>query len=81
MTLIPFVLFWVLLFLGRHELGLKWTLILIAVWVGALAGLGWATFPYKQTGLLSYVFAGVEAIIDIGLVLYIFKGDVRSWGR
>ena len=32
-SLVPFVLFWVLLFLGRGELGLKWILILIGLWV------------------------------------------------
>jgi hypothetical protein len=49
--------------------------------LAAAIGVGIATIAYKGTGLTGYVFAGVEAIIDIGLVLYIFKGDVRSWGR
>jgi len=81
MTLIPFVLFWILLYLGRHELGLKWILIFIAVWVTALGGLGWVTSTYKDTPGLSYVFGGVEAVIDIGLILYIFKGDIPISGR
>ena len=78
---IPFLLFWILLFLGRHELGLKGILILIGIWLAAAIGVGFATIAYKGTGLTGYVFAGVEALIDIGMVLYIFKGDIRSWGR
>jgi hypothetical protein len=78
---LPFLIFWILLFLGRRELGLKWILVLIGVWLAAAIGVGLATLPYKGTGLSAYVFAGVEALIDIGLVLYIFKGDLRSWRR
>jgi hypothetical protein len=78
---IPFLLFWILLFLGRHELGLKWILVFIGVWLAAVVGVGIATVAYKGTGLAAYVFAGVEAVIDIGLVIYIFGGDVKSWGR
>lgn len=74
-SLVPFVLFWVLLFLGRGELGLKWILILIGLWAGALAGMTWIFHSWP--GLGGYLFMSFQAIVDIVLILVIFRGDIR----
>jgi hypothetical protein len=74
-NLIPFVLFWILLFLGRGELGLKWILILIGFWVGALAGMVWVDHVWPGAG--RGIFMSLQGIVDVVLVLVIFKGDIR----
>jgi hypothetical protein len=79
MGLIPFVLFWVLLYLGRRELTLKWILLCIALWVGGLVGLAVLTGPYPR--MASYLFMSFQAVIDIALVLAIFKGDIPISNR
>ena len=67
---IPFFAFWVLLFLGRHELGAKGIAIAIAAWVGIYLLVHFSVIPpaLLVTG---------QALIDIVLVLIVFKGDVR----
>ncbi|MHC4475376.1 MAG: hypothetical protein ACYTEL_07015 [Planctomycetota bacterium] len=69
LLLLPAIIFLVLIFMGREELGIKWVLILIAI-VAALA-IGVAKF-----GLPQYPFIGVLALVDIILVIVIFKGAV-----
>lgn len=64
-----FVAFWVLLFLGREELGLKGIAIAIALWLAVVAGFYWADSP----GL----FMAAQAIMDVVLVFIVFGGDVR----
>jgi hypothetical protein len=64
--------FWALLVLGCAfgELRLRGALIFLGVWIAALVGL-----PHMRFG--AELFAPVIAILDIVLVLVIFKGDVR----
>jgi len=45
-------------------------LILVGVWVALLAGLRWS-------GLPSYSFVAAQALLDVILILVIFKGDIR----
>jgi hypothetical protein len=68
--LIPFVLFWVLVVLGRDELGLKGGLIAAGIWFALL--LGFAAFQGSP-----YLFVAAQAILDVILILVIFGGDVR----
>ena len=75
MIAIALVLFWVLLFLGRHELGAKWILILIVIWAGGLIGFIVACSPYPRAA--AYFFMSYQAVLDIILILVIFKGDLR----
>ena len=76
-SLIPFVLFWILLFLGREELGLKWILILVGFWAGALAGM--VCVESVWPGMGGAFFLSLQAIVDVVLVLVIFKRDIRIW--
>lgn len=69
LLLLPAIIFVVLIFMGREELGIKWILILMAI-VAAL-GIGVAKF-----GLPQYPLIGVLALVDIVLVIVIFKGAI-----
>ena len=68
--LIPFVLFWVLVFLGRDELGIKGGLIAVSIWAALL--LGFAVFRVSP-----YLFVAAQALLDAVLVIAIFGGDIR----
>jgi hypothetical protein len=68
--LIPFAAFWVLIFMGRGELGLKGALFCVALWIGLLVGCMSLDFP-------SYWFVAAQAIVDAILILIIFGGDIR----
>ena len=70
MLSLPFIVFWLLLFLNRKELGLKWIGILIAIWIGLLAGL-----VYLE--ISPYIFIIAESLIDIILILVLLGGDIR----
>lgn len=67
---IPFFAFWILLFLGRHELGAKGIAIAIAVWAGMY-------LLFRLTGIQPALLVTGQALIDVVLVLIVFKGDVR----
>jgi hypothetical protein len=64
--------FWVLSALGLAfgELGPKQAVTFIFLWFAGLIGL-----PYLSFG--SSLFSSLVAVLDIVLVLIIFKGDVR----
>ena len=68
--LLPFLIFWILLILGRKELGRRWVLILVAIWACLLAA-----FVYAD--LSPYLFVAAQALIDAILILVLFKGDIR----
>ncbi len=70
MLSVPFVAFWVLIFFGRHELGLKWTLTFIAIWGGLLAAI-------LTLNVAGPYFVAIQAFLDIILILVIFGGDIR----
>jgi len=73
-TAIPLVLFWGLIFLARHELGAKWILILIAIWAGGFIVFALACSPYPKAA--GYFFMSYQAILDIILILVLFKADL-----
>ena len=68
--IIPFIVFWILLFLGRSDLGAKGILFCVALWVGLLAGFIYLNIP-------GYYFTAAQALIDVVLILIIFKGDIQ----
>ena len=68
--LIPFLAFWVLLFLGREELQFKGIAIAIATWLLLLAGV-------VASGISPYWFVSAQAVVDIVLVLMVFGGDIK----
>ena len=70
MLVSPFLAFWILIFLGRDELGLKGVLWFSAIWAGLLAGFMYVNIP-------SYWFVAVQAFLDIILIVLIVGRDVR----
>ena len=64
------VAFWVLLFVGREELGWKGIGVFLALWMG-----GWLALRRVLMGL--FWFIALVAVLDVVLVLILFKGDVR----
>jgi hypothetical protein len=71
-TWIAHFAFWVLLAYGWfwEEIGLKGLVILIVLWLAGLFGL-----PFVPYG--AGLFSPFVAILDIALVVAIFKGDIR----
>ena len=70
MMALPFILFVLLIFIARSELGTKWTLITIAIWASLYVGsICLAVSPY--------IFVVAQSLLDIILILVIFGGDIR----
>ncbi len=68
--LTPSLVFWVLVYLGRSELGLRGVFIAILVWLGLILG---DSFLGP-----SYVFVFAEALLDIVLAFMIFGGTINT---
>jgi hypothetical protein len=66
------VAFWVLLpwGLASGELGIKSAGIFLTLWLFAFVGFGYLPVPY------SAMFPPFVAVLDVVLVLFIFKGDI-----
>ena len=69
MLWLPFLIFWLLMFFCRKELGWRWVLIAVAIWVGLLLGC-------MHSGASPYIFVACQALLDCILILVIFKGDI-----
>ena len=69
-SITPFVAFWILIVVGRGELGLKGVLSCVAIWVGLLLG-------FMYIDISSYFFVAAQALLDIVIVLIIFGADTR----
>jgi len=70
MTIIPFAAFWVLIFIGRSELGFKGVAFFIALWLCLLIG-------FMMLHLPSYCFVVAQTLMDVVLIIIIFGGDIR----
>jgi len=70
MMVIPFATFWVLIFIGKSELGFKGVVFCVLLWLGLLIGCTMLSLP-------SYWFIAAQALIDIILIIVIFGGDIR----
>ena len=68
--LTPFFVFWVLMYLGREELGLKGTIISILMWLGLIV-------CYSSFGP-TYVFIAAQGLLDIVLAFIIFGGSINN---
>jgi len=68
--LIPLILFWILIYLCREELGFKGIVICIFIWLGLLAG------SIFIKGTFIYYFIAASALLDIVLLLIIFGRDI-----
>jgi hypothetical protein len=73
--LIPFVLFWLLIFLGREELGLRRGLIAVAIWAVLL--IGFLALAFLERPISPFFFVVPIALMDIVLILMIFGGDIK----
>ncbi len=62
-------IFWVVVFLGRHELG----------WRGVIAAaVGWFVLLFLMTAIgAPHLFQFAQAILAIVMILIVFKGDIR----
>jgi hypothetical protein len=69
MMLVPFLVFWVTLFLARQELGIKGVLIAIVVWAALFACFYFSRIP-------PVYFAAAQTLLDIILIIMIFGGDI-----
>lgn len=67
--MIPMILFWVLVLLGRNILGWKGSIFCIFLWLAF-------GIIFYSLGLSPYYFIGFQALFDIILVLVIFGGDL-----
>ena len=70
MKVFPFIAFWVLIFIGRSELGFKGIVFFVTLWLCLLLGC-------RMLHLPSYWFTAVQALIDVVLIIVIFGGDIR----
>lgn len=66
---IPLIVFVVLMWLGREELGFKGILICLLICVGLL-------FGCALLNISPYTFTALLALLDIILLLTIFGGDI-----
>ena len=66
----PFFVFWILIILGRAELGLKRVLFCVAIWLALLVG-----FVYLN--ISPYFLVVAQALLDVDLILVIFGRDIR----
>jgi hypothetical protein len=67
--LLPFLIFWAIIFFARRELGWRGVVICIAVWVALLLG-------FMYMGISPYGFVAAQALLDCILILVIFKGNI-----
>jgi hypothetical protein len=72
MMLIPFIAFWVLVFVGRSDLGFKGVTFCIVLWIGLLLGSIMLSIP-------SYFFVAGQSLVDAILIIVIFGQDIRIW--
>jgi len=66
------IVFPILLYLGREELGIKGILIFVGIWAALFVGL-------PAFGLPPYFSTVAQVLIDIILVIVVFGGDVKIW--
>jgi hypothetical protein len=62
--------FWLLIAFAAAELGFRRAIVFVTLWVIGYAGSGWL-----QQG--APLFVSYVALLDIVLVLVVFKGDMR----
>lgn len=65
--IVPFLVFWAIIFFARHELGWRGILIAVGVWAGLL-------LACLYSGLSSYIFVSAQALLDAILHLGHLQG-------
>ena len=69
--LVPFLIFWAIVFVARGELGWRGIATCIGIWLALLIG-------FIHAGISPYLFVTAQAMLDCNLILVIFKGDIRT---
>ena len=69
-VLAPFLIFWILIFLGRRDLGWRGAAVCIGIWLAPL-------IAFMYAGISPYVFVAVQSLFDCILILVVFKGDIN----
>jgi hypothetical protein len=69
MMFFPIAVFWVLICIGRSELGFKGIVFCFVLWLCLLLG-------FRQFNLPSYWFTA-QVLFDAILIFIIFGGDIR----
>ena len=68
--IVAHIAFWGVLFIGAREMGLRRTGFFAVLWIIGYLGSTWITSGPA-------VFASYVAVLDIVLILVVFKGDIR----
>ena len=66
----PFLVFWVIVFIGREDLGFGGFAFCILLWTGLFAAC-------LFLGFSPYVFVFLQAVYDIVLILVVFGHDIQ----
>ena len=67
---LPFLIFWVIIFIAKKELGCNGVILCIAIWLMLLLG-------FFYLGISPYYFVTAQALFDVILILVAFGGDIR----
>lgn len=67
---VPFLMFWVILFIGREELGFRGVAFCVLLWAALLAACVFL-------GMSPYTFVALQSLFDIILILVIFGHDIQ----
>ena len=67
---IPFIAFWVLIAIGKSDLGYKKTISFIGIWSILL-------FGFIYLNIHPYYFVAPQTILDAVLILMIFGRDIN----
>ena len=67
---VPFIVFWMLVYVAREDLGLKGVGICVTLWAALLAGCMFLRIS-------PYVFVAMQALVDAILIIIVFGGDIR----
>jgi hypothetical protein len=66
----PFLIFWVIIFVARGELGWRGAAISVGIWLGLFLAFWFADVS-------PYLWVVAQALLDCVLILVAFRGDIR----
>ena len=70
---LPAVVFWVVVLLGREELGWRGGAIAVGIWLFLFIG-------SMVAGIWGSIFISAQALLDVALILIIFRRDFPFMG-
>lgn len=75
--ILPFVMFWILLFVGASELTLRTILTCIGIWLFLVLLAAIFMLIGASVGLVFCVLAVIQSLFDAVLILITFDGDIK----